>query len=81
MRAGNVIAHQAETLFLSILSSLASETEYYIEHTMSQWHITNSLYVKCCFGAINVENEIEIEKFFGTNIIKLLFHSQTAAIQ
>lgn len=36
MRAGNVLAHQAETLFLSILSSLASETEYYIEHTMSQ---------------------------------------------
>lgn len=26
--------------------------------------------MKGCFGAINVENEIEIEKFFGTNIVK-----------
>ena len=35
MRAGNVLAHQAQTLFLSILSRLATETEYDIEYTMA----------------------------------------------
>lgn len=37
--------------------------------------------MKGCFGAINVENEIEIERFFGTNIIKILFHSPWVTIQ
>lgn len=32
MRAGNVLAHQAETL---LLSGLATETEYDIEYTMA----------------------------------------------
>lgn len=35
MRDSNILAHQAWTLFLSILSSPATETEYDIEYTMA----------------------------------------------
>lgn len=35
MKAVNVLAHRAKTLFLSIPSGPATETEYDIEYTMA----------------------------------------------
>ena len=74
MRAVNVLALQARHYFFQFYQVQPLRQNMILNILWHEpWNIANSLYVKGCFGAINVENEIEIEKFFGTNIIKLPF--------
>lgn len=83
MKVDSVLAPKAYTPDYPIQPLQDPNMILNIYYGMNQWNIANSLHVKGCFGAINVWNEIEIEKFFGTNIIKIPFpytvtHDSTA---